>query len=155
MEFHQKILWATLILVIIAGCCCLLLFIGNKSAMISQSIEGSEQPVFADEIVRAATSPTPQHQEKRSGSARQDAAVANRLEEMMRRDFSGLEITKDSSGMQTMNLNDRFTHVSAAFRDEHGVLRIQCFSGYPAMQESMAGNRSTVAPNESHESVAF
>jgi len=155
MEFLQKILWATLILIMIAGCCCLLLIHGSKSATISQSIEASGQPVSADETVQTANWPAPQHQDKVSGPDKQDAAAASRLDEMMRRDFNGLEITTDSSGMQAINLNGRFTHVSAAFRDEHGVMRIQCFSGYPAMRESMAGNRSTATLKETHESVAY
>ena len=154
MEFLQKILRVSLILSIIAGCLCLLLFLGTKSATISQSIEGSGQSASADEIVQSANLPVPQHQDSGSGQGKQDAATA-RLEQMMRRDFSGLEITTDSNGMQTMNLNGRFTHMSAAVRDEHGVMRIQCFSGYPAMQESIAGNRPTATLNKNHESVAF
>ena len=61
------------------------------------------------------------------------------LEQRMRTDSEGLGVVTHPDGHQSIHLNGRFLHMSAGFRDESGVLRIQCFTNYPAMNEAITG----------------
>lgn len=70
-----------------------------------------------------------------------DVEIANLdlLSKLMRWDSEGLEVEVHSNGMESMSLDGRFTHVSAAIRDENGELLIQCFSGHTAMTNAING----------------
>jgi hypothetical protein len=74
-----------------------------------------------------------------------DAGIQNRsaLSEKMRWDVDGLEVEVHPDGSESINLNGRFTHVSAAIRDENGEMRIQCFSGYTALTDAINGKTPT------------
>lgn len=74
-----------------------------------------------------------------------DARINNRnaLSEKMRWDVDGLEVEEHPDGSESINLNGRFTHVSAAIRNENGEMRIQCFSGYSALTDAINGKTPT------------
>ena len=156
MEFFKRILLATVFLLIISGLCLLLFISADKSERIPASGNEWVAAPVVDGTVRTANGQPRDSLAAASVSINQDIPAGIILEEMMRRDTSGLEITTDSTGMQTMSLDGRFTHVSAVIRDEQGNIRIQCFTGYPAMQAAMDGNPSTNGmTNEGNQGVAY
>ena len=69
----------------------------------------------------------------------------NTLPEQMRWDDDGLEVEVHPDGTESIHLDGRFTHVSAAIRNENGDIQIQCFSGYTAMTEAINGKTPTKA----------
>jgi len=70
-----------------------------------------------------------------------DAGIQSRntLPEQMRWDDEGLEVEVHPDGTESIHLDGRFTHVSAAIRNENGEIQIQCFSGYAAMTDAISG----------------
>lgn len=130
---------------VIAGCMLLLFHSGSKSTELPSGV--------TSEHLRAESGAQPETPHKLlvqdPAAVRppnlQDAITSPGIEEMMRWDFTGIVITISPDGMQSMDLEGRFTHVSAAVPDQHGNLRIQCFSGYPAMQTAMGAAPSVPA----------
>jgi hypothetical protein len=61
------------------------------------------------------------------------------LKEKMRQDGEGLTEIKRPDGSRSIDLNGRFTHMSALVRDENGKLRPQCFSNFDAMDKALSG----------------
>lgn len=61
------------------------------------------------------------------------------LEERMRMDGEGLVVRTHPNGAESLHLGGRFKHFTTGVRGEDGKLVIQCFSGYAALEDSLAG----------------
>jgi hypothetical protein len=61
------------------------------------------------------------------------------LKEKMRRDGEGLRLIRRADGHQSIDLEGRFTHMSAMVRDENGKWRRQCFETFEALDKAMRG----------------
>ncbi len=78
------------------------------------------------------------------------------LREQMRHDGDGLQVERRPDGSESLNLQGRFTHFSAAVRSDSGDMEIQCFSGYAPLVDAISGRRPTIDSNQgSHEAADY
>jgi len=61
------------------------------------------------------------------------------LEERMRWDSEGLELTTHPDGHISIDLGGRYTHMSAGVRDSSGRLIVQCFTNYRDLKGALTG----------------
>lgn len=76
------------------------------------------------------------------------------LKEKMRRDGDGLRITRRANGHQSIDLDGRFTHMSALVRDADGKLRRQCFTSFEGLDRALRGNSPVKIEEVRHHEVA-
>ncbi len=139
MRIKQRKTYVFLFLILVVGSGSLLIQLGEKD---QESSAGSlpDNPVA---INTTSGNPLPGINTNRfqSHAPAIDVGLQNRnsLSEKMRWDVDGLEVEVHPDGSESINLNGRFTHVSAAIRDENGEMRIQCFSGYTALTDAING----------------
>ncbi|NDV61995.1 hypothetical protein G0Q06_05990 [Puniceicoccales bacterium CK1056] len=64
----------------------------------------------------------------------------NAAQEKMRRDSEGLKVIRHPEGRRSIDLDGRFTHMSALVRDESGQFCQHCFDNFQAMDKAIRGN---------------
>lgn len=72
------------------------------------------------------------------------------LKQIMRRDSDGLIVKSHPEGHESLHLNGRFTHVSAAVLDENEEIQIQCFTEYEALKGALEGTAPATVSRSSH-----
>lgn len=76
------------------------------------------------------------------------------LRERMRHDGDGLEVERRPDGSESLDLQGRFTHFSAAVRSDSGDMEIQCFSGYAPLVDAISGPRPIIDSNQGSREAA-
>lgn len=134
-----------LFLILIIGSGFMLLHL--KESDNESSIEPLSDNLIASNITSGKPLPGISSADVQSNILASDTGIQSRntLPEQMRWDDEGLEVEVHPDGMESIYLDGRFTHVSAAIRDENGEIQIQCFSDYTAMTDAINGKTPTKA----------
>ena len=61
------------------------------------------------------------------------------MQESMRRDSEGLKVIRHPGGRRSIDLNGRFTHMTALVRDENGQFCQHCFENFQKMDKAVKG----------------
>jgi hypothetical protein len=145
MRIKQRRSIVVLFLILITGSGFLLLHLEESDK--KSSVEPFSDNLVASDITSGQLQPETSTADVKSNILASDAGIQSRntLPEQMRWDDKDLEVELHPNGMESINLDGRFTHVSAAIRDENGEIQIQCFSGYTAMTDAINGKTPTRA----------
>ena len=145
MRIKQRRSIIVLFLILVIGSGFLLLHLEESED--EGSIEPFSDNLVASNITSRKSLPETSTADLQNNILASDAGIQSRntLPEQMRWDDEGLEVEVHPDGMESIHLDGRFTHVSAAIRDENGEIQIQCFSGYTAMTDAINGKTPTKA----------